>query len=75
MIFTSVAGCRYKATIKLGLFEQVASNDTIKEKLEAVGLVDVIVTGSGRTRYASGTATQNATVDLPSQIQTVEKVL
>lgn len=75
MIFTAVAGCRYQAIIKLGWGESlVASNDMIKGKLEAAGLKDVVVSGSGRTRTAEGTATQTATVDLPSQIDSVTKI-
>jgi hypothetical protein len=65
-----VKGARYRANIKLGFFEQVASNDQIKSKLEAAGFAFVIVYGSGRKRVAEGTwAQDDASVsDLPDQI-------
>lgn len=62
-------GTRYRARIRLGLFEQIASNDAIREKLEEAGFTAVGVGGSGRDRYAEGTwdlQTQNA--DLPDQV-------
>lgn len=74
MIFTAVAGCRYRATISLGFFKRMASNDTIKSKLEEVGLKDVVVNGSGGTRLAEATASVTATVDLPSEITNVVKI-
>ena len=75
MTFTVTTGRRYRATIRLGLFEQVASNDTIAGKLLDAGFVNVTVTGSGRTRFAQGEwggATQAA--ELPDQITKVESL-
>lgn len=62
-------GKRYVARISLGMFESIASNETIREKLVDAGFVNVVVTGSGRSRAAIGTwggATQDTA--LPSQI-------
>ncbi len=62
-------GGRYYAPIRLGLFEQVASNDTIRGKLEEAGFCAVAVGGGGRDRFAEGTwgrPTQD--VELPDQI-------
>lgn len=67
-------GKRYKATISLGFFEKLASNDTIKQKLLDAGLTDVTVTGSGGSRTAVGTSTYTGEVDLPSQIVYVEEI-
>ena len=67
MILTQ--GTRYRARLRLGFFEQVASNDAIIAKLEEAGFLDVAVGGSGRDRQAEGTwggVTEN--VDLPDQI-------
>ena len=64
-----VEGLRYRARIHLGVFEQVASNAAIRERLEGAGFMNVAVGGSGRDRTAEGTwgwPTQDA--DLPDQI-------
>ncbi len=75
MILTQ--GQRYKARLRLGFFEGIASNDTVREKLEDAGFCDVAVGGSGRDRTVEGTwsgATMD--VDLPDQIvsSTVERM-
>jgi len=72
MKITIETGRRYRATIRLGFFEGMASNDTIAGKLLDAGFVNVTVHGSGRDRFADGEwsgATQNA--DLPDQITKV----
>lgn len=62
-------GRRYVATISLGFFERIASNDQIAAKLCAAGFSQVSVTGSGATRAASGTWTwATEEVELPSQV-------
>jgi hypothetical protein len=66
-------GTLYQATIRLGFFESVASNDSIAAKLLDAGFVNVTVWGSGRDRFARGEwggATQDAA--LPEQIKKVE---
>ena len=72
MTFTVTTGTRYRAKIRLGFFEQVASNDAIAARLSDAGFVNVSVLGSGRDRFADGEwggATKSA--ELPDQIQTV----
>ncbi len=67
MILTQ--GTRYGARVRLGLFEQIASNDAIREKLEEAGFCAVAVGGSGRDRQVEGVwggVTQD--VSLPDQI-------
>ena len=72
MTFTVTTGTRYRAMIRLGLFEQVASNDAIASKLLDAGFVNVTVTGSGRTRFADGEwGGAPQTAELPDQITTV----
>ena len=51
-LYTVRQGRRYRARIELGLFEQVASNDMIAERLREAGFAEVNVTGDGRTREA-----------------------
>lgn len=75
MTYSVATGTRYRATIRLGLFEQVASNDAIRSKLEEAGFTAVAVGGSGRDRFAEGTwsgASQAA--ELPDQITRVEVI-
>ena len=72
MTFTVTTGTRYRAAIRLGFFEQVASNDTIATKLLDAGFVGVTVLGSGRDRVAIGEwGGAPQTADLPDQITTV----
>jgi predicted ABC-class ATPase len=66
---TLTKGARYHARIRLGLFEQVAGNRAIRERLEDAGFVGVTVVGSGRDREADGVwgrLTQDVT--LPEQV-------
>jgi hypothetical protein len=73
--FTVRQGKRYRATISLGLLERFASNETIAERLRAVGFAEVAVSGSGSTRAAEalwpGT---DVTAELPTQIVEVIEV-
>jgi hypothetical protein len=48
-------GRRYRATILLTSFEQLASNDLIAGKLMQLGFIGVVVTGSGGTRQGEAT--------------------
>lgn len=64
-----VQGERYRARLRLGLFEQIAANATVCEWLEAAGFVAVAVDGDGRDRHAVGTwARPTQDVELPDQI-------
>jgi subtilisin family serine protease len=53
--FTIGHGRRYRATILLTSFEQLAGNDLIAGKLTQLGFISVVVTGSGGTRLAEAT--------------------
>jgi hypothetical protein len=72
--FTVFPGKRYRATIRLGLFESaLASAPTIMGKLVDAGFSDVKVWGGGRNWFAEGTWTLSPrSADLPSQITFVE---
>lgn len=73
--YTVQQGKRYRAKIRLGFFEGIASNNTIAEKLKNAGFSDVQVWGSGRDRFADGTwLGDTATSDLPDQVKEVEEV-
>jgi len=75
MRFTAEKDTRYRAVIHLGFFESVASNDTLKEKFEEVGLISVTVWGSGHDRSAEGVwPGETQEVELPSQIVSVTKL-
>ncbi len=52
--YTLETGRRYQARISLGLLQSVASNDMVADRLREAGFDDVAVTGSGRTRTATG---------------------
>ena len=52
--FTVRKGKRYRASIRLGLLEQIADNRLIASKLEQAGFSDVTVSGSGANRTAEG---------------------
>jgi hypothetical protein len=73
--FTVRQGKRYRATITLNWLESWASNDTIAEKLRAVGFADVSVTGSGFTRVGEATwPGPDATAEMPSQLAEVKEL-
>ena len=75
MRFTAEQGRRYSADIKLGMFEQVVSNEDLKSRFTSVGLTDVQVTGSGRHRTAVGSwHGETQSVELPDQIASVHDV-
>jgi hypothetical protein len=68
-------GVRYRAVIALNFWEQVASNDAIKEKLVEVGFTDVQVTGSGHVRNAEATwPLADATAQVPPQVISVRQI-
>jgi hypothetical protein len=73
--YTVRKGRRYRATIRLGWAEQVASNEMIANRLRQAGFAEVRVTGSGRTRYAEALwPKDDATAEVPSQVVAIEEV-
>ncbi len=76
MTITVITGTRYRATLRLGWLEGIASNESIAAKLTDAGFTDVEVWQPGdsaRDRMARGEwggATQS--VALPEQIVKVE---
>lgn len=70
--YTVHQGKWYRATLTLGLFEQIVDNDTIARRLEDVGFTQVSVTGSGRTRSAIGFWPHaDATAEIPTQVSAI----
>jgi hypothetical protein len=70
--FTVRQGRRYRATLELGLLEQLADNATIAERLQAAGFADVTVSGNGATRTAEALwPNRDASAALPPQITEV----
>jgi hypothetical protein len=70
--FTVRQGRRYRATLRLGLLEQLADNETIAERLQAAGFADVTVSGSGAMRTAEALwPNRDASAALPAQITEV----
>jgi hypothetical protein len=73
--FTVQQGKRYRATITLGIFERLASNETIADRLRAAGFSEVRVSGSGATRHAEALwANADATAEMPPQIASVSEI-
>lgn len=74
--YTVITGRRYRATIKLGLFESaLASATVIMARIVDAGFANVRVWGGGRTWYADGTwVGPTTTAALPSQIAFVEPI-
>jgi len=68
-------GKRYKATITLALLQSVASNEMVADKLRETGFADVSVTGSGRTRTATGLwARETVSGTIPNEISDIALV-
>jgi hypothetical protein len=73
--FTVRHGKRYRASIRLGFFEQFAGNETIAARLRAAGFADVSVWGSGAARQAEALwPNADASAPLPAQISTVTEI-
>jgi hypothetical protein len=73
--FTVRRNTRYRATIRLGLLEQLAGNETIADALREAGFTDVSVEGAGETRIAEATwPLDDASAPLPSQVAAVSEV-
>ena len=73
--FTVRKGKRYRASIRLGLLEQIADNRLIASKLEQAGFSDVTVSGSGASRTAEGLwPNEDASASLPAQVHSVEEI-
>jgi hypothetical protein len=73
--FTVHRDKRYRATIKLGLLEQLAGNGMIVDALQDAGFTDVSVEGSGPTRLAEATwPLDDASAPLPAQVVSVSEV-
>ncbi|HXG80139.1 MAG TPA: hypothetical protein VNJ31_12485 [Methyloceanibacter sp.] len=73
--YTVRKGRRYRASIRLGWAEQIASNDMIADRLRQAGFTEVHVTGSGRNRYAEALwPKEDATAEVPPQVVAVEEI-
>jgi len=73
--FTVRRGQRYRATITLGLIEQLADNETIASRLRDAGFAQVTVSGAGETRKAEAVwPNADASAPLPSQITSIVEV-
>jgi hypothetical protein len=73
--FTVRKGKRYRASIRLGLLEQIADNRLIATRLEQAGFSDVTVSGSGANRTAEGLwANEDASAPLPGQVHSVVEI-
>ena len=73
--FTVHRNKRYRATIRLGLLEQLAGNDAIADVFSEAGFTDVSVGGVGATRFAEGTwPLEDTSAPLPSQVVSVSEI-
>lgn len=68
-------GQRYRATLTLGLLEQIADNEMIAAEFRKRGFIDVMVDGNGPAREAVGVWNEpNARIALPSQVVSVTEL-
>jgi len=73
--FTVEKGKRYEARIMLGFVQRLATNEMVAGKFMEVGFADVVVTGSGRTRQATGLwPNHDATAEIPSEIDHIHEI-
>ncbi len=74
-VFTVHQGKRYRATITLGFFQSLASNEMVAGKFEDVGFTEVEVSGSGRNRLGKGLWPHpDAPADAPPEITSVTEI-
>ena len=68
-------GMLYQADVTLSFLESMASNNIIADKLRLAGFSNVIVTGKGNTRNATGYWNlPSQKVELPKQVSNVKLV-
>jgi hypothetical protein len=73
--YTVRKGKRYRATIRLGLFQSVASNEQVADKFREAGFTNVSISGSGRVRMGMGLWPHaDATADVPDEITAIEVI-
>lgn len=73
--FTVQRGKRYRATIMLGVLEQLAGNEMIAAKLREAGFEDVRISGRGAMRQAEALwPGPDTSAALPSQITSVSEI-
>ena len=73
--FTVQKGKHYQASINLGFVQAVASNAMVADKFREVGFTDVVVTGSGTTRFAKGLWPHADTAaEIPGEIGHIEQI-
>ena len=73
--YTVRKGKRYRATIRLGLFKSVASNEQVADQFREVGFTEVSVSGSGRERRGKGLWPHpDATAEVPDEITSIEMI-
>ena len=71
--YTVRKGKRYRARIRLGLLQSVASNEQVADKFREAGFTEVSISGSGRDRHGTGLwPHQDASADVPDEITSVE---
>jgi hypothetical protein len=74
-VFTVHQGKRYRAIIRLGVFQGWASNETVAAKFLEAGFTDVEVKGSGRNRLGKGLwPLPDASAEVPPEIISVDEI-
>jgi hypothetical protein len=72
--YTVQNGKRYRAKIRLGLLQSVASNEQVADKFREAGFTNVSISGSGRERMGTGLwPHSDATAEVPDEITSVEE--
>ncbi|MFN7703350.1 MAG: hypothetical protein ACK5OS_01920 [Chryseotalea sp.] len=72
---TLTKNTKYQADIFLSALEQFATNDMIKSKLTQVGFKDVVVSGTGKSRNATGIwPGETVTADIPTQVKSIKEI-
>jgi hypothetical protein len=73
--YTVQNGKRYRAKIRLGLLQSVASNEQVADKFREAGFTEVSVSGSGHERQGKGLWPHaDATAEVPDEIASVEEL-
>jgi len=73
--FTVHQGKRYRATIRLGVFQSWVGNETVAGKFRDVGFTEVEVKGSGRNRWGKDLwPLPDASAEVPPEITSVDEI-
>lgn len=69
-------GQRYEAAVTLSGFQQIASNAMVEDEFKKIGFAEVLVTGTGKLRKATGRWPKEdlTNAPIPAQVSNIKEI-